>query len=817
MKYLIIVAGLLAILENDSFGQTTQTSGNWNDPTIWTGGAVPAAGGTVTVNNPVTIDGNLSPTGAWTFASNATDQPGGTAYTFNPSAGSNTITINANEVVSFEGGTSGSPNQLNSGTINVYGTLILGYTQMNNSGSLNVTVEPGGTLVIIGDLTNNNNSGTFIINGALIVNGDFAASTGSVTVGGTGTINTTGKLTSTGASTIFGTKNDCNTGPCSGASLQCTFANRISPMGAVICTGNTAGTLTSTNTAGSPVYQWMVSTDNVTYSNAPGVSNASTYITPTLTQNTWYKLKIVAGGCTSYSPESKITVASGTGWVGGTSTDWATAANWCSLTVPTSSTDVTISNTGSNFMPRILAGTSAAARSITISNTYPQSSLTVTASSTASISIYGDFTNNGVFTDSSTVASAGMILAGSVAQNISSVSALAVNNLTINNGNIIAVNNNLSVSSNLTMTSGRVNLGGATLTLGSSAASPGTLAYTTGSWFYGGNIVRWLPASTALGLGSNAGLFPIGGDASNYRPMYFGSSGLTTGGTIRVSHTALNGATPVSFADGGSAVLVRSNSYWTVATGNGIAGAGISVRAEGTGFGIVGSVADLRLTLASSVVVGTTAGVNTGTITAPQVNRSGFSTGNLSNNFYWGSINPGFTTLPVGLLSFVGAAHSGKVVLDWTVAEAGAFAVERSSDGVNFVEIGEVEAGDGDAYGFSDERPFGGRNYYRLRIVDQAEGFSYSRVIVVEFGGNSELTLFPNPSDGRSITARVCGMGQAAYSIDVFDDQGRRVGHGYSADATQTIYFTPVLPQGVYFARVSSMKGPMVKRFVVKK
>ena len=85
----------MAVLVSNSFGQTTQSSGNWSDPSIWSGGSVPAAGGTVTVSNPVTIDGNLSPTGTWTFSSNATDQPGGTAYTFNPAAGSNTITINS--------------------------------------------------------------------------------------------------------------------------------------------------------------------------------------------------------------------------------------------------------------------------------------------------------------------------------------------------------------------------------------------------------------------------------------------------------------------------------------------------------------------------------------------------------------------------------------------------------------------------------------------------------------------------------------------------------------------------------------------------
>src|SRR6185437_7034957 len=220
MKPLIMAAGLLIALTGHSFAQTTQTSGNWSDPTIWSGGAVPASGGTVTVDNPVTIDANLSPTGSVTFNSNTTDQSGGTAYTFNPAAGTNTITVSAASTVTFEGGTSGTPNVFSSGTINVYGTLILGYTNLTNSSNLNITVESGGALIINGNLTNTNNQGTFTINGALIVNGNFANSTGHVTVGGSGTINTTGSLTSTGGSTVFGTTNDCSTGPCSGTTLS---------------------------------------------------------------------------------------------------------------------------------------------------------------------------------------------------------------------------------------------------------------------------------------------------------------------------------------------------------------------------------------------------------------------------------------------------------------------------------------------------------------------------------------------------------------------------------------------------------------------
>ena len=830
MKHLILVAGLSMALVNNVLSQSTQTSGNWSDPTIWSGGAVPAASGTVNVNNPTVIDANLSPTGAWTFASNATDQPGGTKYTFNPNAGTNTIKIDSNDVVTFEGGTSGTPNSFSGGTIDIYGTLILGYTLLNNSGNLKIIVEPSGTLIIYGDLTNKNNSGTFTVNGALIVNGNFDNQTGSVTVGGSGTINTTGTITTTGGSTVFGSTNDCNTGPCSGTTLTCSFTNAITPASKTVCSGTSAGTLTSNNSASSPTYQWLSSSDNVTYANASGTSTNSTYVTPALTQTTWYKLKVTSSApCTSTTAAVKITVLSSGGWLGGTSNDWATASNWCGLSVPASTTDVTITNgSGISNMPTVKAGTSASCRNLTISSTFPATSLTITASGTASLNIYGDLTNNGTFTDSSTAATAGVILHGSITQAIGGSTAAIFNNLTINNSSGVSPcinisSNNLTVNNNLTMTAGTVNLNGTTFTLGSSAASAGVLSYTSGSWMYGGNIMRWFP-TTAVTLGANASLFPVG-NASYYRPMYFGSAGLSSGGTIKVSHTDINSATAVSFPDGASTVSIRTDSYWTVATANGLSGAGtpFDVRTEAKGLGLVGNVSDLRLTLVASAAPGT-AGTNSGPITNPQVNRTGFSVANLANTYYWGSVNPGNTTLPIQLLSFSAQQLSERVVLNWQTSMDGDnryFSVERSTDGASFMEIGEVpvagNSSSGYSYSFSDQRPANGKNYYRLKLVGLDGTFTYSRIISVYLTEDNRFVIFPNPSDGSHITIRIALSSQAANTIDVFNDLGILVGHANATSQVFPVFFSPGLSPGVYFVRYSSQGNTSVKTFVVRK
>jgi hypothetical protein len=830
MKQLILVAGLSMAAASNVFSQSTQTSGNWNDPTIWSGGAVPAAGGTVNVNNPVVIDGSLSPTGALTFAGNATDVPGGTAYTFNPNAGSNTIKIDSNEIVSFEGGTSGTPNAFSSGTIDIFGTLILGYTQLSNSSSLKIIIEPSGTLIINGDLINKNNAGTFTVNGALIVNGNFDNQTGSVTVGGSGTINTTGTITTTGGSTVFGSTNDCNTGPCSGSTLTCSFTNAITPVGKTICSGSTAGTLTSNYTgASSPTFQWYSSTDNITYGNASGTSTNSTYITPALTQTTWYKVKVTSSsGCNSTSGAVMITVFSSGGWLGGTSNDWATASNWCGLSVPTSTTDVTITNgTGITYMPTIKSGTTASSRNLTISNTYPASSLTI-STPTASLSIYGNLTNNGTLTDSSITSTTGVLLLGSTLQTISGSSGTTLNDLTINNSSgaspgISISSNNLSVSKNLTMTSGIINLNGTTFTLGTAATDTGKLIYSSGR-MYGGNLMRWFSKNPVL-QGSNASLFPIG-TVSDYRPIYFSdSSGISSGGTIRASHTDVNAATAVSFPDGSFTVQVRTNSYWTVTSSNGLSGTGnpFSIRTEATGLGLVGSVSDLRLTLAASAAPGT-AGTNANTITNPQVNRYGIAVASLSNTYYWGSVNPGNTTLPVELLSFTGQQQGAQVALQWqtgTDENDRSFSVERSADGASFVEIDFVPVAvnslSGHSYGFADQHPVYGKNYYRLKIVGLDGSYSYSRIISVYITEGSRFVIFPNPSDGNSITVQTATSPQASCSIDVFNDLGVLVGHAKVTSLVSPVLFTPSLTPGVYFVRYVSGGQATVRSFAVRR
>ena len=814
------------------FAQTTVTSGNWNDPTVWSGGAVPAAGGTVNVNNPLTIDGNLSPTGVWTFNSNATDQPGGTAYFFNPTAGTNALTISAGVTVTFEGGgatqTSNGANcsgcnQFNSGTINISGTLILASTLLSNSGNLNVNILAGGTLIINGDLVNKNNSGTFTVTGTLIVNGTFDCATGSVAVGGSGTIDTTGPILSTGGSTIFGTTNNCTVGPCSGTTLNCTFTNTVLPTSQVLCSGSTAGTFTATTDGGTPTYLWESSTTSSSsgFATAAGTSNASTYSSPAgLTVTTWYRIAITSGGCTSRSAAVKVTVLSGGGWKGVTN-NWGTASNWCSNSVPTNATDVIINSfpSGSGlFMPVIASATNAATLSLTINT-----GASVTVNSGGTLSLSGGFINNGTFTDNSNTAN-GVSFVGTVAQTIAGTTSNIFNNLTLANTSgatpaIIVTTNNVTVNSNLTMTSGVINLSGFTITLGTAPGSAGTLAYTVGTRFYDGNIERWFPATT-ITVPAVAGQFPIG-TSTDYRPVYFGNAGLSAGGTIKVRHTSSGGATAVSptFTDNGGTVAIRSNSFWTVTTANSIGTGTHALRTEGTGFGTVANVSHLRQTLVNTISPGSD-GAHAGTTTNPQVNRTALSTANLSNSFYWGSIDATNSPLPIELLDFTAKLTASSIELNWSTASElnnDFFTIERASDVEKFEEVTTIK-GQGTIntktkYTAVDDSPLAGKSYYRLKQTDFDGKFTYSELRKVENTDiKTQFRIYPNPVVGNKFNFELSGADpDAEVPVRIVTLQGVTVfERSYKSDKSGRIKTTVELSQissGMYVVIVNAATG----------
>ena len=108
-------------------------------------------------------------------------------------------------------------------------------------------------------------------------------------------------------------------------------------------------------------------------------------------------------------------------------------------------------------------------------------------------------------------------------------------------------------------------------------------------------------------------------------------------------------------------------------------------------------------------------------------------------------------TLPVKFISFTAKPMGNNAELQWVTAleiNNSGFNVQHSIDGLNFTNIGFVNAGaaSGSKYAFTHYGLFEGKNYFRIQQVDKDGYSSYSDVKLVSFGGvQKDVSVYPNP------------------------------------------------------------------------
>jgi hypothetical protein len=149
-------------------------------------------------------------------------------------------------------------------------------------------------------------------------------------------------------------------------------------------------TATATISGGSGIYsyQWQSSTNNSTFSDIGGATSAS-HAPTAITATTWYRRVASSGGCSSTSNTVQKSITTGSfAWIGGVSTDWSTATNWCGNTVPTATDNVTI-NSGTANSP-VIDATTAYANNLTLAT-----GASLTMQNAALLNIAGNWTNDG--------------------------------------------------------------------------------------------------------------------------------------------------------------------------------------------------------------------------------------------------------------------------------------------------------------------------------------------------------------------------------------------------------------------------------------
>jgi hypothetical protein len=150
--------------------------------------------------------------------------------------------------------------------------------------------------------------------------------------------------------------------------------------------------------------------------------------------------------------------------------------------------------------------------------------------------------------------------------------------------------------------------------------------------------------------------------------------------------------------------------------------------------------------------------------------------------------NPG--ALPVELVSFnarkkPGDDNSKDVLLEWETASEENFdhfdiemaAGDQAYRQGHFTRLaqvfGEGNLKGGRKYEYLDQTAGKwGNVYYRLRMVDTDSTYQYSRVRTVAFDGQTEWSVYPNPSKGVFYLGEEVPAG-ASVSVNVYDLHGR--------------------------------------------
>jgi hypothetical protein len=150
-----------------------------------------------------------------------------------------------------------------------------------------------------------------------------------------------------------------------------------------------------------------------------------------------YRVRVVASSpaTTAATTQSLSITAAGTvAWLGGTSTDWLTAANWSCGQVPTATDNVTI-GTGATYYP-VVTGTSATVRDLAVA---AGASFAVTGT----LTVRGSLTNNGTWTTGGSY-----VFAGPGPQVVGGTAPVSLGNVTITAGATVQLTASLPISGN---------------------------------------------------------------------------------------------------------------------------------------------------------------------------------------------------------------------------------------------------------------------------------------------------------------------------------------------------------------------------------
>ncbi len=578
------------------------------------------------------------------------------------------------------------------------------------------------------------------------------------------------------------------------------------PVDTTVCANSTAGFRVTATGSATLNYLWQTDngTGGVTWSNigvaSPSPTAATLNLGAVTTAMNGFRYRVIVSHnlCAppATSAERVLTVRRSGTWLGTIDTKWEEPMNWCGG-VPDNTIDVLVPNFYPPNMPDISNGTGTAFfRSIEIENA---ARLTISGGAVDGIASRA----SNLYNLQGTVAYTATVNQNIFPANHGSLEINGSGNKFL--GSAVDVSHNLVLGGSAKLVTGTHVI---TMKTGSNTivAAPFTAPAT--SWIVTGNGNAGA-GNTGLGglrieqvdAADGAVLFPIGPTPAAYNPIQLTNAGTVDNFTVAVNDQMIPGGIHASGV----------NRTWLVSEAvNGGSNVMLSLKWQDSE---EQSAFDRAQT---SIIRSNGTQIVEMTSQAPASGSNPYARADGSFNILSQfSVSSSSAVLPVELKTFTAKkATNASVGLTWNTTgstEPKYFDVQRSADGVHFVNIGKVKGEAGRyLYSYTDNLPGAGMVYYRLLVTGQQNEMSYSGIQSVVLNSASQLQLRPSATAGAITNVYVHALKESVASLYITDIAGRMYHHQtirLNKGEQQLPIFIGNLGKGVYYVHVKDGNG----------
>lgn len=428
------------------------------------------------------------------------------------------------------------------------------------------------------------------------------------------------------------------------------------------------------------------------------------------------------------------------------------------------------------------------------------------------IGLFGDFSNNGNFTDNLGALHA----VGSKPQTFDGANTIQTNNFIINKTNSsLQLDNVLQIADILTFTNGIIKTDHADI-------ATEFVEFLDGASYTGESDASHIDGVIRK-TGNEAFVFPTGNNSILRTIAITSPFSVSDHFTAYYAENNPNGLYSSSSLGTGLDHISECE-YWILNRTGGSSNIAVSLSWDSNSCG-VDNLCDLRvaqwngaqwISAGNGGVTGTT---DTGTLVCgtscsvpePITNFSPFTLGSFSSD------NP----LPINLISFEATECESFICLKWETASEtnnDFFTVEKSNDGKKWVGFKNVNgAGDSQTqlqYKTTDKSPYMGKSYYRLKQTDFNGAFEYSSIEVINLENPhaQRLNIYPNPAR-ENITIK--GLASEVTNVKIYNLMGQEVTSSVivlkNSNTNVQIDISRLIP-GTYYVKTNNQYNSIIKQ-----